>query len=171
MRMKACTLKPFQRHLRRAWVAAWVCIPLWAGAAPLEAGAAWPTLMLKDQHDQPVVIDASTRLVIFTAEKSVSDVVTGVLGAQGKATLAQAHAVLVTDISAMPAMISRMFAVPKLRELPFSMALAREASAVVDLPRRKGSATVMSLENGQVTQVQYLQTEAQLRQALTPTAP
>lgn len=169
--MKDHTLKPFSFRLRHAWLAALVCAPLWAGAAPLEAGTAWPPLTLKDQHDQPVMIDATTRLVIFTAEKAVSDVVTGVLGTQGKTTLAQAHAVLVTDISAMPAMISRMFAVPKLRELPFPMALAREANTVADLPRRKGSATVLTLDNGQVTQVQYLQTDAQLRQALVATAP
>lgn len=171
MRMKTIRLKPFTVNLRQACIAALVCVPLWAGAAPLVAGTAWQTLVLKDQHDQPVLIDATTRHIIFTAEKSVSDWVTAALGAQGKTTLAQAQAVLVADISAMPAMISRMFAIPKLRELPFSMALAREAVAVADLPRRKGAATVLTLDKGQVTQVQYLQTEAQLRQVLAPTTP
>jgi len=37
------------------------------------------------------------------------------------------------------------------------------------LASRSGAATVLTLDNGQVIQVQYLQTEAQLRQALALT--
>ena len=129
---------------------------------------AWPFLLLKDQFDQPLVVDATTRQVIYTAEKSVSDLLTGVLGTQGKAMLDKTHTVLVADISAMPALITRLFAVPKLRELPYALALVREVFLMADLPRRKGAATVLTLENGQVTRVQYLQTEEQLRQALAP---
>jgi len=81
-----------------------LCRPLWLGATPLEAGATWPALSLKDQNDQLVVIHATTRHVIFAAEKQVSDM-----------------------ISAMPAMTSRMFAIPKLRELPFPVGLLRDA--------------------------------------------
>lgn len=162
-------MKHIQRLLRRAlWVAV-ACAPLWTGAAPIEVGTAWQALTLKDQHDQPVVVGPSTRKVIFAAEKPVNDLVVGVLGAQGKTTLTRAGAVYVADISAMPSIISRLFALPKLRELPFAIALAHEAVAVADLPRRTGAATVLTLDNGQVTQVQYLQTEAQLRQALALT--
>ena len=150
------------------WLAA-SCVPLWSGAVPMEVGTAWQALALQDQHEQPVLVDASTRKVIFAAEKSVSDLVVGVLGAQGKTTLARAGAVYVADISAMPAIVSRLFALPKLRELPFAIALAREAAAVADLPRRVGAVTVLTLDNGLLTQVQYLQTDAQLRQALALT--
>ena len=128
---------------------------------------AWPYSALKDQFDQPMVVDATTRQVIFTAEKSVSDQLTSVLGTQGKEMLAKTHTVVVADISAMPAVITRMFAVPKLRELPYSLALVREAFLMADLPRRKGAATVLTLDRGQITRVQYLQTEAQLRLALS----
>jgi hypothetical protein len=165
--MKNFTPTPFSTKCR-TWAALLISLPLWAGAAPLEVGMAWPFLVLKDQFDQPLVVDATTRQVIFTAEKSVSEQLTGVLGAQGKEMLSKTHTVLVADISAMPAVITRLFAVPKLRELPYSMALVREAFLMADLPRRKGAATVLTLENGQVTRVQYLQTEAQLRQALAP---
>jgi hypothetical protein len=59
-----------------------------------------------------------------------------------------------------------MFALPKPRELPFSIALAREPAQVADLPRRAGAATVLTLQGGKVLQVQYAADEAQLRQAL-----
>lgn len=162
-------MKHIQRLLRHpVWVAV-ACAPLWTGAAPIEVGTAWQALTLKDQHEQPVVVGPTTRKVIFAAEKTVSDLVVNALGTQGKTALARAGAVYVADISAMPAIISRLFALPKLRELSFPVALAHEAVAVADLPRRAGAATVLTLDNGQVTQVQYLQTEAQLRQALALT--
>lgn len=132
----------------------------------MEVGAIWQPLTLSDQHGQPVAIGPNTRKVVFAAEKLVSDLVVNALGAHGKETLARTGAVYVADISAMPSMVSRLFAIPKLRELSFQIALARDVSAVADLPRRPGSATVLTIVNGQVTQVQYLQTEAQLRQAL-----
>lgn len=154
--------------MRRAWPTLLLCLPLWLGAAPLEIGSAWPTLTLKDQHEQTVVIDEGTRQVLFTAEKVVSDRVSLVLGAQGRDMLAQTKTVYVADISAMPAVISRMFALPQLRKLPFSIALAREAGVVTDLPRRKGFATLMTQESGRIAKLQYLETETQLRQALAP---
>ena len=113
-----------------------------------------------------MVINEGTRQVVFTAEKAVSDWVNRVLGEQGTVTLAQSKTIYVADISAMPAVIARMFAIPKLRELPFSIALAREAAAVADLPRRKGAATLLTLEGGRLIQVQHLETQGQLRLSL-----
>lgn len=139
---------------------------MWIGAAPLEPGVTWPTLKLNDQHDKPVLISPATQLLIFSAEKSVSDLITQVLGMQGSNILEQAGAVYVADISAMPSLVTRMFAMPKLRALPFQVGLAREAASVADLPRRPGAATLLTLKDSKVTQVRYAQTEADLRQAL-----
>lgn len=159
-------MKPSFLCLGRVLCCAAACIPLWIGAVPIDAGAPWPMLELSDQHDKPVRIGPAVRLVIFAAEKPVSDLVTRVLGAQGSNTLERAGAVYVADISAMPSIVTRMFALPKLRELPFQIGLAREAATVADLPRRPGAATLLTLKDGQVTQVRYVQTEAELRQAL-----
>jgi hypothetical protein len=159
-------MKPYFPCLRRALCYAAACVPLWIGAVPIDAGAPWSMLELSDQHDKPVRISPATRLVIFAAENPVSDLVTRVLGAQGSTTLERAGAVYVADISAMPSIVTRVFALPKLRELPFQIGLVRETAAVADLPRRPGTATVLTLKDGQVTQVLYAQTEAELRQAL-----
>ena len=66
----------------------------------------------------------------------------------------------------MPSAIARMFAIPKLRELSFPVGLARDAAAVAELPRRAGSVSVLHLKLGRVTKLQFVQTEAQLLQAL-----
>jgi hypothetical protein len=160
-------MQSFFSHVHhRTFFTLLLCLPLWLGATPLEAGATWPALSFKDQNDQPLVADAATRHVIFAAEKPVSDMINLALGPQGKAALLQAKAIYVADISAMPAIISRMFAIPKLRELPFPVGLVREAAQTGDVPRRKGAATVITLDGGLIKQIQFAENEAQLRQAL-----
>ena len=160
-------MKTFISSIPRATLSVLLALaPLSVGAVLAEAGVELPVLTLNDQYDQPVLIGPATKCLVFAAEKSVSEFVTRVFEARVKNHQENEAVVYVSDISAMPAMISRMFAIPKLRELPFQVALARQANLVIDLPRRAGFATVLSVRNGKVTQVQYAQTEAQLRQAM-----
>ena len=139
---------------------------LGVGAAPAEPGAALPLFKLNDQHDKAVLIGPATQILIFTAEKPASDMVIKVLSAKPKGALERSGTVYVADISALPTVFARMFALPKLRELPFPVALARDAATVADLPRRAGFATVLTLRSEQVIRVQYAQDEAQLLRAI-----
>lgn len=140
-----------------------------ASAAPLAAGSALPTLTLKDQHDKPVAIAPDTRWVLFSGDKAVSDMVSGVLTAEPAGVLQRLHLVYVADISAMPGLVTRMFALPKMRELPYSLALVREkadVAQVADLPRQPGKATLLQLDKGKVTHVSAIANAAELRAAL-----
>jgi hypothetical protein len=148
-------------------------VPLAADAAPLAAGSAMPTLSLNDQHDRPAPVDPSTRFVVFTAEKPVSDMVSAVLAAEAAGVVDRLRLVHVADISGMPALVTRMFALPKLRELPFPIALVRDpaqVAQVADIPRTAGSATVLRLDGGRVAQVAMARQPAELRALLGLTA-
>ncbi len=145
---------------------AWV--PLWMSAAPLEPGNELPPLRLNDQHDKALVVGPATRILLFTAEKPASDLVIKVLNAKATGSPELSGVVYVADISAMPAAIARLFALPKLRELAFPVGLARDAAAVADLPRRPGSVSILHLKGGRVTQLGFAQTEDQLRRAMEP---
>lgn len=158
------------------WAALWICFS--AQAAPLAAGSAMPTLNLNDQHDKPAPVGPATRWVVFTAEKAVSDMVSTVLAAEPAGVVDRLRLAYVADISGMPALVTRMFALPKLRDLPFPIALVREAAQVAqvsDIPRAAGSATVLRLEGGRVSQVATARQAAELRALLglpaNPAAP
>ena len=138
-------------------------------AAPLAAGSALPALSLKDQHDKPVAVPADTRWVLFSAEKPVSDMVASVLSTEPAGVMGRTHLVYVVDISGMPAMVTRLFALPKLRDLPYSIALVREAAdlaQVADIPRQPGAATLLRVDNGRIVQVTPMGSAADLRAAL-----
>ncbi|MBT9490508.1 MAG: hypothetical protein IV093_23625 [Rubrivivax sp.] len=144
-------------------------LPLAAAAGPLAAGSAMPTLHLNDQHDQPALASTSTRWVVFTAEKPVSDMVNAVLSAEPSGVTDRLQVLYVADISRMPALITRMFALPKLRELAFPIALVRDttqAAQVADIPRVAGGATLLRLDAGRVAQVATARDGAELRTLL-----
>jgi hypothetical protein len=163
-------LKPkISQRVRRALYLAVAWLPLGSPAATLEPGAPMPVLALSDQHDKPLAMGPSTRVVLFTAEKPPNDLVIKVLSAQAAGSLEPRGIVYVADISAMPAVITKLFALPKMRELGFPVGLAREAATVADLPRRPGSVSILHLRTGRVANVQFAQTEAQLLQAMQPT--
>ena len=128
-----------------------------------------PTLSLTDQHDKPAAVGPQTRWVVFTAEKPVSDMVSTVLAAEPAGVADRLRLVVVADLSGMPALVTRMFALPKLRELPFPIALVREGAQlaqVADIPRVKGAATVLRLDNGRVAQVATVRLADDLRTLL-----
>lgn len=140
-----------------------------AQAAPLAPGAPTPSITVEDQHGKPVHVDASTQRLLFSAERGVNDMVSKVLAAQPAGVLMRQHTVYVADITAMPSLVTRMFALPKMRELPFSMGLVRDAAQVAqvaDIPRQPGAATVLRFKDGKLSEILLARNELQLRAAL-----
>lgn len=165
------TLAPsfMSRAIRRAvqaCAALALAVPLLASAAAVGVGETLEPLNLVDQHDRPVQVNAKTRVVIFSGEKPVSDWISDVLASQPSGVLDRLGAVYVSDISGMPALITQMFALPKLRKLPFTMALAREAAVVADLPRQPSTATVLTMRDARVVSIQHASDAVQLKRAL-----
>lgn len=141
-------------------------LPAGAWAAPLEAGQAVPALALEDQHDKPLSVAPDTRILLFSADRAASDLANEVLGRQAAGALERRKVVYVADISGMPSLVTRMFALPAMRALPFPIGLAREAGPVADLPRQKGAVTVIQLDAGRVAAVDYARDSARLEQLL-----
>lgn len=137
-----------------------------AAAAPVGPGTPLPPIEVADQFDRPVAITPTTRWLVFAGDKSASGVVERALERDNGALLTEAHAVYVADISAMPAMVTRMFALPKLRERAYPVGLARDAAAVADLPRTSGAVAVIGLTGLRVASVDWARDEAELRRLL-----
>lgn len=160
------------RALSRAAVVSWVMVlpaAFPALAATMTPGAAMPAIQLEDQHGRPLRVDAGTQRLLFSCEKSVNDLVSKTLLAQPAGVLERQQTVYVADISGMPVLVTRLFALPRLREQPFAVGLVREAAEqaqVADIPRQPGAATVLRFVDGHLTEIHLARNEAQLRAAL-----
>jgi hypothetical protein len=136
-------------------------------AATLAPGSALAPLTLDDQHDVPLTIGPQTRIVLFTRDMDAGDLVKEAL-AEHATLLDGAQAVYVSDISGMPSLIARLFAVPAMRKRPYRMLLDRDGTATAEIPSAKGKVTVLRLADLRVESIEYLDSAAAVRAALSP---
>jgi hypothetical protein len=81
------------------------------------------------------------------------------------------HAVYVADMSRMPSFVTRNFALPSLREQPFTVGVNLDEKLMADWPRRKDTITLIRLEAGRVISIAFARTAAELKTAVGITTP
>lgn len=140
---------------------------LLAALAALAPGSTLPPLTLTDQHDVATTIGAQTRVIVFTRDMDAGDLVKAALATQ-PALLDTAQAAYVSDISGMPSLIARMFAVPAMRKRPYRILLDRDGKATAELPSVEGKVTVIALDRGRITAITFVDSSAALTAALSP---
>lgn len=158
------------RSLATLWAAALLIGAGAVHAAPLVAGAQLPAPTLEDAHGRPVEIGPGVRRVLFAASMAGSDLVDGALATEPAGVLTRVQGVYVADISRMPAMISRLEAVPRMCELSFAVVLVRDdsvAAALPDVPYEAGAVTLIKLDGDRlVRDIQIVRDVSTLRAAL-----
>ncbi|GAA5194902.1 hypothetical protein [Ferrimonas gelatinilytica] len=140
--------------------------PLMAPASALELGQPLPYLTLDDQHGEAHTVSAELNALVFTRDKAASDVATEALTGVTPEQLAESGIVYVADISAMPAIITKMFAMPKMRKQSFLTLLDNQGAATANFPAEEGKVSVMRFEAGQFQGVEYLEDGDALRTRL-----
>jgi len=146
-------------------------VPLAAGADVYSVGSEFEPFSIEDQHGQTHQLDASVEAVLFSRDMKGGDLIKAALADVGPSFLEQHHAVYLADISGMPRLIARMFAIPKMRKRPYPMLLDRDGSLSERFPGVERKATVVSLAKLRVTAIQHFTTEDDLMRALGISVP
>lgn len=149
----------------RRLLAALAAAPLVALAAP-QLGEPLPELDLKDQFELAWRVEPGTKLVLFSSSRKAGDMVQAVLGEQPKGFLASRQAVYLADMSRMPGFVTRTFALPVLRAMPFSVGVVLDEQLLADWPRQDGAVTVIGLQDARVSSLTFATDEAALRSVL-----
>jgi hypothetical protein len=85
--------------------------------------------------------------------------------------LAKVGAVYIADISGMPRIISKLFALPKMRKRPYPLLLDRSGEATERIPDVDGQATLVYLAALRVARIEHYASVAAVRGALLVSAP
>lgn len=113
-------------------------------------------MSLPDQHGKSHRIEAPPRLLVLTFEKDTGAMVNGFLKNAEKGFLADHDALYIADIARMPAIITKMFALPKMRRYSHTILLAYDEDFQKAYPRRSGSATALRIDDsGRIESVSY----------------
>ena len=136
-------------------------------AKTLIVGARLAPATLLDQNEVPHRIDESVRIIFFAREMEGGAVIRALLDKEGPKYLAKHRGLYVADISAMPTMIARLVAIPKMRrERPYPTLLDRDGTTTAPFPAQEGRVTVMALDKLRVTAIHYRGSVAGVREAV-----
>lgn len=136
-------------------------------AEPIGIGSTLPTYTLPDQFDKEHTLQPETRAVVLSFEMDVSKMINAYLTSKGEDVFAEHNIDYISDISPMPSMIAKMFALPKMRKYGFRLLLNRDDDFKKNYVPEKGKAMVLKL-NGQheVREIWYVANAKELANAL-----
>jgi len=138
-------------------VAAAVAAPAWAPGTQL------PRFALEDQHGVRVEVDEQVALLVVTRDMDAGDLVKQALAGVDQRRLDERRALYVADISRMPALVSRLIAIPRMRQRPYRVLLDRDGSATRDAPYVEKKPTVLFLDRLRITRVEHAASAEELR--------
>lgn len=137
-----------------------------AGAEPLGVGDRLEPFTLDDQHGEAHVVDARVHALLLARDMKGGEVAKQALADDGAELLAKADAVYVADVSGMPAVIRRLFALPSLRRRGYPILLDPEGQITRDLPGAENRACLVRLRELTVVEVTQFESSEALREAL-----
>ena len=149
--------------IKKLLITAFLGLTLFAN--PLTTGQSLPTLKIKDQFEKEFTIDSNIKTIIFSASKTEGTTIKEFLLTKDKDYLTTTKSAYVADITGMPSLITKFIALPKMKDYPFSVLLVDEANKGL-FPVKEDMISIISLENGKVTDIKYVKTAAELGQIL-----
>ncbi|MGB5866634.1 MAG: hypothetical protein WBG69_02060 [Arcobacteraceae bacterium] len=113
---------------------------------------------LQDQFDKTHTVNSDTKTIIVSSEKATSAALNEFLGAKEKGFLENNNAVFIADISGMPSLITKFFALPKMKKYNYNILLITEENDD-RFSKQEEKLTVYKLENGVITSINYVSKE------------
>lgn len=131
-------------------------------ANPLTTGNDLPTLKIKDQFEKEHNVDATTKTIIYSATKDESSTIRDFINEKGKVEfLTSNNIVYIADITGMPSLVTKFFAMPKMKKYEFPILLIDEKNKDL-FPIKEDMISVITLENQKITDIKYLKTKEDL---------
>lgn len=121
---------------------------------------------LADQFDNMQSVDESTKVLIFVHDMEGNDIVEQAFEPYNAVKLAEMKVVFLADISGMPSLIGRLFALPAMRDRAYSIMLDREGALIEKFIVKEEQITVMYLDNLAIKESKLVATAEELSSLL-----
>ncbi|ADG94773.1 conserved hypothetical protein [Arcobacter nitrofigilis DSM 7299] len=113
------------------------------------------TFSLPNQFDKKQTIDSSITTILVSFEKGTGKDVNQFLASKDKDFLKNHHAVFIANISGMPSIITRMFALPKMRDYKHSVLLIYDDDDK-RFVSQEGKTTLYKLKDGVIKSISFI---------------
>jgi hypothetical protein len=137
-------------------------------AEPLKIGAKVEFALLQDQFANPFPHDDKMAMLLYADAMQASRDVRDAMARIDPACYEQGKLVFVANVSGMPRMITKLIAVPKMRGYGFPVWLDYSGEATVSLPVKEDQVSIVSVDHGVITRVDYAQGLESILNAVIP---
>lgn len=136
-----------------------------------QADATRPSGTFTDQFEQSHDLSACRQLLLFAPDRDAAGIAEQALEGLDGAAMQRRGICYLADISRMPGLITKMFALPALRERAYPVLLGREEGDTAGLPRREGHLSVLNMAAGRSESPAYVNDATAARALLEQLAP
>ena len=130
-------------------------------ANALSIGDSTPTFDIKDQFEKAHKISPDSKTILVAGDKGTSEILRDYLLTKDKGFLEANKSNYVADISGMPSLIAKWFALPKMKKYPFSILLVDEEQTK-SFTKKEDTITVYTLTDGKVSDIKFIKTAEEL---------
>jgi len=123
--------------------------------ADYKVGEKLPDITLQDQFGKTMKVNNNDKLLLLSFEKEVAIKTADLLKSKSKGYLQAHHIKYISDISKMPSFLTSMFALPKMKQYPFSVMLI-ENDLGKSFAKKEGKITLYRLNKQTITDIQFV---------------
>ena len=116
----------------------------------------------EDQHGDTVAFDSNVNWLIFAHHNKGAKMTKEAIDQAGISDFTEYQGLYVADISKMPSLISKMFAIPAMRKYEFNLALDKDGQLTQNWPKQEDTVTLLTLDGLSVVDVQYVDSSEDL---------
>lgn len=149
-----------------------LCLALLAAAVQaVENGERLASWTLNDQFDRSYTLDEQLQVLLVARSMTGSKLLGAALEGRPQGYLEARHALFVADISRMPSLVGKLFAIPKMRDYSYRVLLDREAQVVPQYAAPEDGVLWLQLDRGVLRGRKVFTDAAALRAALEQVVP
>ena len=126
------------------------------------------TFVIKDQFGVEHTLTNKTKKVIFVFSKPTGHLMRTYMDKQPIDYLDTRDILFVADISGMPSIIAKMFAIPDMKKSKYPILLTtnKETSQIFKVASQKDAIMIITLDNKIVKKVQFVTTKEDIKKAI-----
>ncbi|WP_413578230.1 hypothetical protein ACLVWU_06780 [Bdellovibrio sp. HCB290] len=121
----------------------------------LQQGDALTSFKIENQFEEVAELNHETKLIVFTIDMKAAKLLSEYLN-ENAAKLDLAQTLIISDISKMPGLVSKMFAIPKMKKYAFKLALDKSGEVTKSWPRQEGKVTAIKMSQLKVESIEQI---------------
>ena len=120
----------------------------------------------ESQHGKIKMVPNYVKTIVISFEKDNSAMINEFLNKQEPSYLESHNAIFIADINRMPSIITKMFALPKMKKYKHTIYLHNTDKFEKFVPSKDGKATILKFKDKQVKSISYISTIDELKSVL-----